>query len=708
MINYEGKDSLMGKKQVVLKERIKKSKIKCKIIKGIVMMAAVISMCWGIKSNVLASTPVLKVDGTTVNINAAATGNGSSGGSWSYTPSSGSGAAVLTLNNYQGGGIDYQYAPEAFNVKLVGVNTITAGTGLSGIKYYTDSNYTFTVEGAGSLNIKSERFGIECDDIVGPPFNNPQLSINANLTINSRWSCINLAGLLTINGGTINLYSERSETILVDCLTINGGNITAKSINSAGVRLMNDNQKFEINGGMLNSYGKTGGIDGDNVSFYFNEGSRVIATSASTTGIGGIFTWKGQIYFNGGEVFAQNISERKTAAIRAKKDEKGNAFYFGESQRAMVYFEGSSVNDLQRVNKLDLEKIKSAVHIYPKLKATVKSDQKNATIKLANKTPNYGSGPAQSVNGIRGETIFVSVSCVKDKKIGRLYYYKAGEPGKKVTIDTNKKTFTMPEDDVVVGATIVDKVKVRKITLNKSKLTLRKGKTIGLNATIKPKNADNKGLKWESSNKKIATVSQNGVVKGKKYGTVTISVTAKDGSKKKAGCKVSVGYKIDYKLNGGKNHKSNPSAYYNQIVKLKNPVRADYEFKGWYTNKSMTKEISVIGKGKPKNYTLYAKWKKVKAPAAPKLTRAKNVSGRNIELTFKKVKDAAGYEVSYATNKLFTESVKTIRTTKTSTVLKSLKKGKTYYVKVRAYKKDSANRKVYGGYSRLKKEVVKR
>ena len=47
-------------------------------------------------------------------------------------------------------------------------------------------------------------------------------------------------------------------------------------------------------------------------------------------------------------------------------------------------------------------------------------------------------------------------------------------------------------------------------------------------------------------------------------------------------------------------------------------------------------------------------------------------------------------------------------TTKTSVRFKKLKKGKTYYVKVRAYKKDSANSKVYGSYSAVKKVKIKK
>lgn len=82
-------------------------------------------------------------------------------------------------------------------------------------------------------------------------------------------------------------------------------------------------------------------------------------------------------------------------------------------------------------------------------------------------------------------------------------------------------------------------VKVKSVKLNKTKATIKKGKTLQLKATVKPKNATNKAVTWSSSNKKIATVSKNGKVKGIKKGTVTITVKTKDG-KKKAKCKVTV------------------------------------------------------------------------------------------------------------------------------------------------------------------------
>lgn len=99
-------------------------------------------------------------------------------------------------------------------------------------------------------------------------------------------------------------------------------------------------------------------------------------------------------------------------------------------------------------------------------------------------------------------------------------------------------------DKCVTGA-IVDASKytvlATKMTLNKTSATLRYGKTLTLKAKISPVNATSAKVTWKSSNTKYAIVSSKGVVKARKAGighTVTITVTASDGSKKKAVCKI--------------------------------------------------------------------------------------------------------------------------------------------------------------------------
>lgn len=246
-----------------------------------------------------------------------------------------------------------------------------------------------------------------------------------------------------------------------------------------------------------------------------------------------------------------------------------------------------------------------------------------------------------------------------------------------------------------------------KIKLNKTKAAVKKGKTLQLKATVTPADASKTGVTWTSSNKKIATVSSKGKVKGKKYGKVTITATAKDGSGVKATCKLTVGYGITYKLNKGKNNSKNPAAYYNEKVKLEKPSRKGYAFKGWYTDKKFKNKITTIKKGTKKNYTLYAKWEKIKVKKT-ELTSAKNNKSKQIALKYKKVSGAKGYEISYSTDKKFKKSVTKKTTSKTSYTIKNLKKGKTYYVRVRAYKKDSAGKKVYSGYTSVKKIKVKK
>lgn len=83
-------------------------------------------------------------------------------------------------------------------------------------------------------------------------------------------------------------------------------------------------------------------------------------------------------------------------------------------------------------------------------------------------------------------------------------------------------------------------VKVTKVTLNRTSVTLTKGKSFTLTASVSPKKATKKTVKWTSSNKKVATVTSKGVVKGVAKGTAVITAKAADGSGKKASCKITV------------------------------------------------------------------------------------------------------------------------------------------------------------------------
>lgn len=100
----------------------------------------------------------------------------------------------------------------------------------------------------------------------------------------------------------------------------------------------------------------------------------------------------------------------------------------------------------------------------------------------------------------------------------------------------NSFTITKKAEDKKDDTT-KDNVAVKSIKLNKTKITLSKGKKVKLKATVAPSNATDKNVTFTSSNTKVATVNAKGVVTAKKAGKATI--TAKAGTKK-ATCKIVV------------------------------------------------------------------------------------------------------------------------------------------------------------------------
>ena len=136
-----------------------------------------------------------------------------------------------------------------------------------------------------------------------------------------------------------------------------------------------------------------------------------------------------------------------------------------------------------------------------------------------------------------------------------------------------------------------------------------------------------------------------------------------------------------------------------EIKSFPTVVRKGYAFTGWYDEaKDGTKvaEASILKNGK--NQTVYAHWNKVTVEKGKIKKVAKK--GKTVSVLIQSQAGVDGYEVVCATNKNFTSSKKKI--VKAANASFSLSgTGKKYYVKVRAYKKDSAGNKVYGSYSSI-------
>ena len=85
-------------------------------------------------------------------------------------------------------------------------------------------------------------------------------------------------------------------------------------------------------------------------------------------------------------------------------------------------------------------------------------------------------------------------------------------------------------------------INVKKIELDKNSISLKKGETDLIKATVVPNYSDNRKVSWVSSNPSVVGVSIRGRVVARTVGTATITATTANGAK--ASCKVEVQSKV--------------------------------------------------------------------------------------------------------------------------------------------------------------------
>ena len=142
--------------------------------------------------------------------------------------------------------------------------------------------------------------------------------------------------------------------------------------------------------------------------------------------------------------------------------------------------------------------------------------------------------------------------------------------------------------------------KVAKVTVNKKSVTLVKGRSTTVKATVSPSNASNKKLKWTTSNSKVAVVNSQGKITAKGKGTATIKAMATDGSNKFATVKVTVKQPVtSVKLNRSSANLKVKGNAKQKTVTLKatvNPKNANNKAVSWKS--SNTKIATVAQNGK--------------------------------------------------------------------------------------------------------------
>ena len=203
-------------------------------------------------------------------------------------------------------------------------------------------------------------------------------------------------------------------------------------------------------------------------------------------------------------------------------------------------------------------------------------------------------------------------------------------------------------------------VRASEIRLPQNNIKVTVGSSVGIKAALYPGNST-ETLKYISSNPEIASVDNKGNVKGIAKGECEIGLYSSNG------LTTNVNVKVD--ATGKQSNKN--------------------------TNKNSLKSVK--------------KNTKLKKPGKVTGLKVKNKKKKKIVVKWRKKTNVAGYQIQYALNKKFTKKKKSkwVGKKKSSKTISKLKKGKKYYIRVRAYRKKSG-KKLYGKWSKVKKVKIKK
>ena len=162
------------------------------------------------------------------------------------------------------------------------------------------------------------------------------------------------------------------------------------------------------------------------------------------------------------------------------------------------------------------------------------------------------------------------------------------------------------------------------------------------------------------------------------------------------------GYKIYRSVNGGnyvliRTAVGNGVLSYNDTAANANGAKYQYKVAAYKVSEGVTGD------------SIQSSEKMIYCISRPSLSSAKNSSSKKVKLAWKKNKKANGYEIQYSTYKNFkkAKSVKIKKASLTKKTISKLKKKKTYYIRIRAYKKVSGVT-YYSEWSKAKKVKIKK
>ncbi len=373
-----------------------------------------------------------------------------------------------------------------------------------------------------------------------------------------------------------------------------------------------------------------------------------------------------------------------------------------------------------------------------------------------------------SITGIntipKGTQMKLSVSVAPENATDNSVKWSSSDESK-ATVDADGNVTALATGEVTITATASNGVSAAHklaitapcvlLMLDESSVTLYKGDTKEIGTKLSPIDTTDKVV-WSSSNSNIASVGDSGVITAVSPGETTITAKAGNG---KAMCQVTVKQNLSSFYIVGVADKTYTGNSIEQDIKVTDgnvTLNKDEDYTVSYSNNINvgTAEITISGLGyyegsikkafnimskkndnvisKPDNTNnnndntnddtnddadddsdyVFGVDDNEDDNTAKKITvgkvtisKVRNIKGRKIEIKYKKVSKAKGYQVRYSLKSNMGSS-KTKTTAKTKYTLTSLKKKKKYYIQVRAYRYKTSKKKVYGKWSSKKSVKV--
>ena len=510
------------------------------------------------------------------------------------------GGTISGNNATKGGGVGVYRAAkfEMNNSASITDNTANQGGGVyvddKGV--YKDGatftmNNTASVSGntatnGGGVYVESGTFDMNDGTITGNTAKNEKASNN-----------INGGGVYVSNNGTFNMNdgaitgntatnTDEGNTTYGGGVYVSGGTFTMNGgTSSVSKNTAKNGGGVSVSSGTFNM--NDGTISGNTGNGVFVHNSAIFTVSKTPTVTGNTMNGDASNVYLAGSAYItignKGLNDREKSigvtklpnsipaeiviANDVNKDYSG--IFFSDDETREVKYENSQ---LVLKNKETQPSAHEHKWTYTANNATITATCAN-TDKLCN-APNGGSvtinPPANLTQGSNGKNATVTVSddwkgpAVKEITIT---YWKSDDGGNTYTkmdgapteVGKYKASITVENQtayvvyDITSGTT--GNILVNSITLNPTTATLKVRDFMPLNVTVKPENATNQKVTWESSDEKVATVDQGGTVTGHKAGIAKITATAVDDSKVSATCKITV---TDDTTTGGGSTPSQP------------------------------------------------------------------------------------------------------------------------------------------------------